>query len=121
MIPIFLEYMLSVIWAHAIIVTGCILLAESIFHLDLVRGVDAYLPSHWGFLMGMTFFLQSLVAMTLERRYEPDIFKNFLWMIWYPLIYWTIMALTATFGFYMALFMGRKKLATWVSPDRGFS
>jgi biofilm PGA synthesis N-glycosyltransferase PgaC len=121
MIPIFLEYMFSVIWAHAIIITGCILLYESVFQYDLIKGVDAFLPTHWGVLMGMTFFLQSLIAMTLERRYEPDIFKNFLWMIWYPLIYWTIMALTATFGFYRALFLGRKKLATWVSPDRGFS
>jgi biofilm PGA synthesis N-glycosyltransferase PgaC len=67
----------------------------------------------------MTFLLQALVSMFLERRYEPKMFQYYFWMIWYPLAYWMIMATTAVFGLYKAIFTGRKKLATWVSPDRG--
>jgi biofilm PGA synthesis N-glycosyltransferase PgaC len=70
-------------------------------------------------LISMTFLLQSLVSMFLERRYEPKVFNYYFWMIWYPLAYWSIMTMTATFGFYKAIFSGGQKLATWVSPDRG--
>jgi len=119
MLPILFEYLFSMIWAHAILITGCGILIEALYSFDL--GLVWTVPSHWSVLMGVTFFLQSLVAMSLERRYEPDIFKYFLWMIWYPMIYWLIMAVTSCLGLYRAIFFGRKKLATWVSPDRGLS
>lgn len=121
MLPILFEYLFSVIWAHAVLITGCGILIGALSSYDFDLGIVRFTPSHWGFLMGVTFFLQSLVSMSLERRYEPDIFKYFPWMIWYPMIYWLIMALTSCLGLYRAIFLGRKKLATWISPDRGLS
>ena len=121
MLPILFEYLFSVIWAHAVLITGCGILIEALYSFDFDLGIVRFTPSHWGFLMGVTFFLQSLVSMSLERRYEPDIFKYFPWMIWYPMIYWLVMALTSCLGLYRAIFLGRKKLATWGSPDRGLS
>lgn len=121
MLPILIEYAFSVIWAHTIIITGCAMIIEAVYRYTIELGIVRLVPSHWALLMGITFFLQSLVAMTMERRYEPKIFSKYLWMIWYPLVYWSIMAVTSCLGFYRAIFLGRKKLATWVSPDRGLS
>ncbi len=121
MLPILLEYMFSVIWAHAVLITGVGMLIETLYSYNIDLGIVRFMPSHWAVLMGGTFFLQSLVSMTLESRYEPQIFKYFLWMIWYPMAYWLIMAITSCLGLYRALFFGRKKLATWISPDRGLS
>lgn len=121
MLPILLEYLFSIIWAHAVLITGIGMLIEALYSYNIDLGIVRLIPSHWGVLMGGTFFLQSLVSMTLESRYEPKIFKYFLWMIWYPMFYWLIMAITSCLGIYRALFLGRKKLATWISPDRGLS
>ncbi len=119
MLPLFLEYALSIIGAHSVMVTIFLGLIELISGFTLETGVEGLIPSHWAVLLSMTFLLQSLVSMFLERRYEPRVFQYYFWMIWYPLAYWMIMAVTAVFGFYKALVSGRKKLAIWVSPDRG--
>ncbi len=119
MLPILIEYALSIIWAHCVIITLIISVLSIIFGWSGDNGVKDIVPSHWAVLLGMTFLLQSLVSMILEKRYEPRVFQYYFWMIWYPLAYWFIMAATAVTGLYKAIFTGRKKLATWVSPDRG--
>lgn len=119
MLPILVEYVFSLIWAHSVIFT----MAFSIYELrtiDSFKGTIANIvPSHWVIILGATFFLQSTVSMFLEKRYERPRLQHLFWMIWYPLAYWIIMATTAVVGLYKAIFTGRKKLATWVSPDRG--
>lgn len=119
MLPILIEYTLSIVWAHCIIVTIAISLIGMVLGLNTVTGLKDIIPPHWAVLLGMTFMLQSFVSMILERRYEPRVFQYYFWMIWYPMAYWLIMAVTAVVGLYKAVFTGRKKLATWVSPDRG--
>ncbi|MEN8189709.1 MAG: poly-beta-1,6-N-acetyl-D-glucosamine synthase [Thermodesulfobacteriota bacterium] len=119
MLPILLEYFFTIVWAHAVFITmlGTFIQAASQQSIEL--GIQGLMPAYWGFLLGITFFLQSFVSFHLERRYEPCMFHYFAWMIWYPVAYWAIMAITACVGWYKALLFGRKTLATWVSPDRG--
>ncbi|BHH81906.1 poly-beta-1,6-N-acetyl-D-glucosamine synthase [Desulforhopalus sp. 52FAK] len=119
MLPILIEYGMSIIWAHCVIITIIFSLIEIVFGYSGQTGLEDIVPSHWAVLLGMTFMLQSLVSMILEYRYEPRVFQYYFWMIWYPMAYWAIMAVTAVVGLYKAIFTGRKKLATWVSPDRG--
>lgn len=119
MLPILLEYLISLIWAHAILMS-IVLAIYGHFSVDNFQAsVTNIVPSHWVVILGITFFLQSAVSMLLEKRYETPRLQQFFWMIWYPLAYWLIMATTAVLGLYKAIFTGRKKLATWVSPDRG--
>lgn len=119
MLPILIEYGLSLFWAHCVLITIVLAIFEIITGFTLETGIDGIIPSYWAVLLAMTFLLQSFVSMMLERRYEPTIFRYYFWMVWYPLAYWLIMATTAVVGMYKAIFRGRKKLATWVSPDRG--
>lgn len=119
MLPILIEYALSLIWAHCVLITLALALLELLTGFSLETGVEGIIPSYWAVLMCMTFLLQALVSMFLERRYEPRMFEYYFWMIWYPLAYWLVMAMTAVVGLHKAIFTGRKKLATWVSPDRG--
>lgn len=119
MLPILIEYALSIVWAHCVIISIIMSLISTLLGLSGDTGFSNIIPSHWAVLLGMTFLLQSLVSMLLEKRYEPRVFQYYFWMIWYPVAYWVIMASTAVLGLYKAIFTGRKKLATWVSPDRG--
>ncbi len=119
MLPILMEYILSLIWAHAVLLTMILAIYGHFTVDDYQASFTDILPSHWVIILGITFFLQSAVSMLLEKRYERPQLQHFFWMIWYPLAYWVIMATTAVVGLYKAIFTGRKKLATWVSPDRG--
>lgn len=127
MIPILVNFVFAVLWANIVVLVilfGVIQLGSLILPVlgnydPLDLGINTMIPSSWGILLGLTFFLQSTISLIIEQRYEPGLLRYFGWMIWYPLGYWSIMVFTTFFGFYRALFLGRKKLATWVSPDRG--
>ena len=41
------------------------------------------------------------------------------WIIWYPLLFWTLQVLTAVVGLPKALLRPRGARGTWISPDRG--
>jgi poly-beta-1,6-N-acetyl-D-glucosamine synthase len=119
MLPILFDYLLSLLWANAVLVVTVGFLVDIFSGFTLDLGLRGFLPSLLGALLGTTFLLQSVVSMTIESRFEKGLFRYYVWLIWYPLVYWMIMALTTIVGFYKTLFSGRKKLATWVSPDRG--
>ena len=119
MLPILMDYLLSITWAHCVLMTLTLAGFEFIVGYKVETGVQGLVPSYWTVLLGLTFLLQSIVSMSMERRYEPRMFQYYFWMIWYPLAYWLIMAATAVLGMYKALFTRQKQLATWVSPDRG--
>jgi biofilm PGA synthesis N-glycosyltransferase PgaC len=62
--------------------------------------------------------MQAMVSHMLERRYESGMLQSMLWVIWYPLAYWLISAMTTVVGLPLAL-TPRRERTTWVSPDRG--
>jgi biofilm PGA synthesis N-glycosyltransferase PgaC len=62
----------------------------------------------------MTFF----VSFVIDRKYEKGIMKYYFWVVWYPLVYWIIIAITEIKAIYNVV-IKRKRSATWKSPDRG--
>src|SRR5690606_15777259 len=82
--PLVIEYCFSVIWAHTtfgIILLWLVSLLPSVEFPFVTQGI---VPSHWGLILAATFFIQALVSMTLEHRYERGLFKYLGWLIWYP-------------------------------------
>ena len=63
--------------------------------------------------------LDPRIALLIERRYERGLLRELPWVIWYPLAFWLLGALTALAGFMKAIVHQRRGRATWVSPDRG--
>ncbi len=119
MLPILFDYMFSLIWATSVLIVMFGFIIELLTGFTLELGIGGFLPSFMGMLIGMTFFIQSAISLWIERHYEPGLFRFYGWIIWYPIAYWLIMAMTCVIGFFKALFLGRKKLAIWISPDRG--
>ena len=54
-----------------------------------------------------------------ESRFEPGMFRSLFWIIWYPLAFWALSALTAAIALPRAALRPRQGRTTWVSPDRG--
>ena len=118
--PVYLEYVVSVIWAYAalfaLVLWGLTKLWPDIPH---ALHVGSIFPEWHGVILGVTGMLQFVVALAIDRRYEPDIFRHFMWMIWYPMAYWLLSMLTSVCAVPKTFFRKRGLRAVWVSPDRG--
>lgn len=117
--PVYVEYVLSVLWSYLM----CFVIAYWLAGLLLPQWVDPIaspLVPHWhGLVLGTTCLLQFAVSKTLDRRYDRQLLRNYLWMIWYPLAFWLLNVATTVVALPRALARRRGKRARWVSPDRG--
>ena len=117
--PLILEYLLSVIWSYDM---ACILalgLTGMVIHVPRWLHVAGPVPTWFGAILGTTCIVQFLLSILIDRRYEDRIGRQFLWIIWYPLVYWVIGMLTTVVGVPKALFKRTGTRAVWDSPDRG--
>lgn len=136
--PLFLEHLLSIVWACSV----SVVLATHLFDLltslqdylaagfgatsSVARGSDDHvapltslLPEFSGVIIGTTCLLQMLLSMLLERRYDHRLLRYYVWTIWYPFGFWTVNMLTIVVAIPKILFRESGMRARWVSPDRG--
>ena len=117
--PVLVEYLLSVVWAYAMLVVAVLWLAGLFVELPPDYRVPTLFSGWTGVLLGTTCLIQIAVSLTLDARYDTGRFRHFFWMIWYPLAYWIMnMAATVT-ALPRAMLRGFNRRARWTSPDRG--
>ena len=115
--PMYAEYFVTAIWAVLLVS----LLAVSLYR-KVVMGVDIY---NWGLfetniaIMFFSFFLQCLLSLYIDSRYEKGLLQYSLSCIWYPYVYWLLNTVTLLVGIPKAIFRNKARLAVWTSPDRG--
>jgi biofilm PGA synthesis N-glycosyltransferase PgaC len=120
LIPTYLSYLLSVLWAYSMLIlfvaglAGALGLGVS----NIIPGVSL-IPAWWGVVLMLTYLLQALVSHVLERRYEPNMLRSLFWVIWYPAAYWLISLVTMVVAIPKVVFGPKTSRGTWVSPDRG--
>jgi biofilm PGA synthesis N-glycosyltransferase PgaC len=120
LLPVYLGYLLSVLWAFAMFISLLAGFAGAIglSGFGIIIGVSL-IPAWWGVILALTYLLQALVSHFLERRYEPAMLRSLFWVIWYPAAYWLISFMTTVVAVPMVLFGPKATRGTWVSPDRG--
>lgn len=120
MVPVYGDFILSVIWAYTIVLTLVIglLSALGLVSSTVMQGFQL-VPEWWGLTLAITYLAQALVAHIIERRYEPTMLRSLFWIIWYPIAFWLISTLTTVVALPRALFLPRAAHTTWISPDRG--
>lgn len=115
--PIYIEQVLSIIWAFTWFIVTLITIYKFLFFHTFTT------PLLWmGNYLSIICILQFFVALSIEKQYEKDILNYLIWTIWYPLLYWHIAALLVVFSFPRSLKIlrkSKKEFATWESPDRG--
>lgn len=62
---------------------------------------------------------QFTIAMLISSKHDHSLRNEFIWIIWYPLVYWYFNALVIAYAFIKTVFQKKQKFATWTSPDRG--
>jgi biofilm PGA synthesis N-glycosyltransferase PgaC len=116
-----IELIVSTFWAYTIVFVYTIWLIGQFFTLPPPLAVTAVLPGWSGVLLGSTCLLQFLISLIIDSRYESNTLgRYYYWMIWYPMVYWSIQAAASCAALPKAIRKRRGKRAVWVSPDRGF-
>ena len=88
--PVFVEAILSISWAYCVILlTGFWLLSYLVGYPPV--GVSP-VPNWWGMLIGTTCLLQLLVGLLLDRRYDSEVPHYYYIAVFYPIVYWVLMA-----------------------------
>ena len=115
--PVYLEYVTSVCWSYAYVGFTAVWLINMVIPLGL-QGIKFVPEWHGAFLM-LICLLQFTVAMVIDRRYEQNITYYLFWVIWYPFLYWLLIALSTVWATPKALLRKMGRPAVWTSPDRG--
>jgi len=88
--PVFVEAILSISWAY------CMVILTALWAVSLAVGYAPVgvspVPNWWGMLIGTTCLLQLLVGVLLERRYDPTVSRFYYVAVFYPIVYWMLMA-----------------------------
>ncbi|MFQ5585726.1 MAG: poly-beta-1,6-N-acetyl-D-glucosamine synthase [Thermodesulfobacteriota bacterium] len=118
--PIYVEYMLSILWAYSFWLLIILVAIQMTFHPLIPIELTPPVPPLWtGAILALTCLLQFMVSLYVDHKYEKKFLKYLFWVIWYPFIYWIINALTIVVAFPKCIFEKKKGPATWESPDRG--
>ncbi len=117
--PVYLEYMVSVTWSYCFALSIAIWAAGLFLELPAGWRIPSLIPTWPGMVLATTSLVQVAVGMSLDRRYDLRFGRQFYWVIWYPVAFWLITAVTALVALPRAALREREARALWSSPDRG--
>lgn len=124
LIPVWANFVAAVLWSYAMILAFVLWAFELDWVLlghDLEPAWPSFspIPQTWGAVLGLTYLLQALVSMWIDQRYERGLLRTLFWVVWYPLFFWALQAITVIVGVPRAILRERPRRGTWTSPDRG--
>jgi biofilm PGA synthesis N-glycosyltransferase PgaC len=118
--PDCMNYLFSIVWAY-LMCLGTVFWFMKMAGLPVLSFIPVFrlIPEWWGILLALTYLVQSLISVSVDYRFEKNMWRALFWVVWYPLLFWTLQATTAVAGLPQAIFRMRNPTGTWVSPDRG--
>ncbi len=90
--PVFIESSLSVLWAVSFVFLTVVWTAAAVLGVPLVGASP--IPNLWGMTIGTLCLVQLTVGLLIDRRYDPDSVRFLPYAVWYPVIYWALLAAT---------------------------
>jgi biofilm PGA synthesis N-glycosyltransferase PgaC len=114
--PIVIESTASVCWAY------CFVLLTGVWVVSYSAGYPPVgaspIPNWWGMLIGSMCLVQLLTGVILDRKYDRRLYLYYFVAVFYPLIYWVLMAVVTTVSTPGALFKHRVGVPTKWKPVR---
>jgi biofilm PGA synthesis N-glycosyltransferase PgaC len=113
------NFFISTVWAFAMVIWFTLINIAQLLSPEPLEIYKNFIPQWWGVLLACTYLIQCMLGMLLDRRYEKNLLREFVWIVWYPLAYWALQTCSCVVGFYKALVRPANRNGTWISPDRG--
>ncbi len=89
--PVLVEANLSVLWAYSYIVLSLVWIASWSVGYPPIGASP--IPNFWGMLIATVCLGQLLTGVLLDRQYDRNLMRFFVVAVFYPLIYWILMAI----------------------------
>lgn len=109
--PIFTESVLSILWAT------CFVVLTAIWAISYAVGyppIGAHpIPNFWGMVIATICLAQLLVGTWLDRRYDPETPRYFPYAVYYPIVYWMILSITAFLALPYLFKKPARRAVTW--------
>jgi len=115
--PLLIESWLSITWAYCFVVlTALWIFCYAVGYPPV--GASP-IPNWWGMLIGTMCLIQLLTGVLLDRRYDRRIPLYYFTAVFYPLIYWIIMAIVTSIATPGAMLRTPKQVPVRWKPIRG--
>ncbi|MFX4310203.1 poly-beta-1,6 N-acetyl-D-glucosamine synthase, partial [Acinetobacter soli] len=89
--PLMFELCLTLVWSYLMLLLAILWVVHFVFPLGQLSGISSpFLPYGSGILLGATCLIQFALSKWMDSRYEPNLGRNYYWMIWYPFVFWLI-------------------------------
>jgi biofilm PGA synthesis N-glycosyltransferase PgaC len=115
--PIFVESSLSILWAICFVVLTMLWIASYAVGYPPIGASP--IPNFWGMTIGTLCLLQLAVGTAVDRRYDRDIWRLFPYAIFYPLVYWALLAVTSVLSLHWLFKVPRRVPVTWNTQRSG--
>ncbi|WP_243174915.1 glycosyltransferase [Desulfofundulus sp. TPOSR] len=115
--PVYVEFVLGYAWAFAFVGMSLMWAASPVLGLPAVGGISP-VPAWYGAVVSVVCLIQMIVAVEVNRRYDPGLITCLFWVPWYPLAFFGIMALAAVWTAPGGLLGSLKGVGRWRSPAR---
>ena len=109
--PVVFESALSIVWAYTFVsLTGIWILSYAI---GLPPVGASPFPNWWGMVIASLSLMQLAVGVLLDRQHDKSVIRFYPYAIFYPLVYWMLMAFITVITSPKALRKPRRAPATW--------
>ena len=105
--PVLIEANMSVLWAYIYVLLTVVWLISYLVGYPPV-GVSP-IPNFWGMLVATVCLLQLAIGVVLDNAYDRELKKYFFVAVFYPLVYWILMAVITVMTAPQGLSVNRQK------------
>jgi len=88
--PIFIESSLSILWSFTFVILTCLWIVSYAVGYPPVGASP--IPNLWGMVIASLAMLQLLTGTLMDRKYDPDTLKYYIYAVYYPIVYWMLLA-----------------------------
>ena len=113
------NFFISTFWAFTMVLWFAFINIVQLFDYEPLNIYKNLIPQWWGVVLACTYLIQCMLGMLIDSRYEKNLMREFIWIVWYPLAYWAMQTCSCVVGSYKALVRPANSKGTWISPDRG--
>lgn len=119
--PIYIDYVISVVWAFSMLFCMTMWTINAYFPDRIPEVLQlSPIPQWVGSMIALICLTQFVVSMAIDTKYDSSLYPHYIWVIWYPVIYWIFNAFAVVRALPKALLKRIGVKARWKSPDRGF-
>ena len=115
--PVFVESSLSILWSL------CFVFLTALWTLSFLIGLPPVgaspIPNLWGMSIATLCVAQLTTGVLIDRRYDPQVVRYLPYAVWYPIVYWALLALTTVIAMPYLFKRPRAQPVLWQTARTG--